>query len=234
VLAIWLFALTVAYPYVPGASTDAFKGVSVFVGLVVSLGSAGVVGQIMSGLFVTFNRALRPGDVVHVGDVHGVVRKLGLVSVTLSTRAQEEVTIPNAVVVSGAIRNYSRGDRATVVLSTSVTIGYDTPWRQVRAMLLLAASRAEGVLTEPAPMVHETALMDFYIQYELVAHGDVAVSRPELLSRLHEQILDVFNEHGVQIMSPNFEGQPEQPAIVHPSKWFAEPADAMDRRAAGR
>jgi small-conductance mechanosensitive channel len=234
VLAIWLFALTVAYPYVPGASTDAFKGVSVFVGLVVSLGSAGVVGQLMSGLFITFNRALRPGDVVHVGDVQGVVKKLGVVSVTVSTRTQEEVTIPNAVVVSGAIKNYSRGHPATVVLSTSVTIGYDTPWRQVRAMLLLAASRSEGLLTEPAPMVHETALSNFYVEYELVAHGDVAMSRPELLSRLHEQILDIFNEHGVQIMSPNFEGQPEQPAIVHPSKWFAEPAAAMDRRAAGR
>jgi small-conductance mechanosensitive channel len=234
VLAIWLFALTVAYPYVPGASTDAFKGVSVFVGLVVSLGSAGVVGQIISGLFVTFNRALRPGDVVHLGDIHGVVKKLGLMSVTVSTRAQEEVTIPNAVVVSGAMRNFSRGHRASVVLSTSVTIGYDTPWRQVRAMLLLAAARADGVLQEPAPMVFETALSDFYVEYELVAHGDAAVSRPVLLSRLHEQILDVFNEHGVQIMSPSFESQPGQPVIVHPSKWFAEPAAALDPRPHGR
>jgi small-conductance mechanosensitive channel len=228
VMAIWLFALTVAYPYVPGASTDAFKGVSVFVGLVVSLGSAGVVGQIMSGLFVTFNRALRPGDVVHLGDIHGVVRKLGLMSVTVSTRAQEEVTIPNAVVVSGAIRNFSRGHPATVMLSTSVTIGYDTPWRQVRALLLLAAARTDGVSREPSPEVYETALSDFYIEYELVAHGDVAVSRPVLLSRLHEQILDVFNEHGVQIMSPNFEAQPERPAIVDRSRWFAEPAEMMD------
>jgi small-conductance mechanosensitive channel len=234
VMAIWLFALTVAYPYVPGANTDAFKGVSVFVGLIVSLGSAGVVGQIMSGLFVTFNRALRPGDVVHVGDVHGVVRKLGLVSVTLSTRSQEEVTIPNTVVVSGAIRNFTRGHSATVVLSTSVTIGYDTPWRQVRAMLLLAAARTDGVSREPAPMVYETALSDFYIEYELVAHGDVTVSRPVLMSRLHEEILDVFNEHGVQIMSPNFEGQPEQPAIVERSRWFAEPAERTEEHSTKR
>jgi small-conductance mechanosensitive channel len=234
VMAIWLFALTVAYPYVPGANTDAFKGVSVFVGLVVSLGSAGVVGQIMSGLFVTFNRALRPGDVVHLGDIHGVVRKLGLMSVTVATRAQEEVTIPNAVVVSGAIRNFSRGHAATVVLSTSVTIGYGTPWRQVRALLLLAAARTDGVSREPAPVVYETALSDFYVEYELVAHGEVTVPRPVLLSRLHEQILDIFNEHGVQIMSPNFEAQPEQPAIVDRSRWFAEPAGAMDARVRSR
>jgi small-conductance mechanosensitive channel len=130
--------------------------------------------------------------------------------------------------VAGAIRNFSRGHRASVVLSTSVTIGYNTPWRQVRAMLLLAAARTEGVLREPVPMVHETALSDFHVGYELVAHGDVAVSRPVLLSRLHEQILDIFNEHGVQIMSPNFEAQPEQPVIVDRSQWFAEPAEEMD------
>jgi small-conductance mechanosensitive channel len=233
-LAVWLFALTVAYPYVPGASTDAFKGVSVFVGLVVSLGSAGVVGQITSGLFVTFNRALRPGDVVQVGDIQGVVKRLGLTSVTLSTAAQEEVTVPNAVAVAGAIRNFSRGHRASVVLATSVGIGYDTPWRQVRAMLLLAASRTDGVLPEPAPVVYETALSDFYIEYKLVARGSDSVARPILLSRLHEQILDTFNEHGVQIMSPNFEGQPEQPVVVPPSKWFAAPATTMERKAAGR
>jgi small-conductance mechanosensitive channel len=234
VLAIWLFALTVAYPYVPGASTDAFKGVSVFVGRVVSLGSAGVVGQIISGLFVTFNRALRPGDVVHLGDIHGAVKKLGLMSVTVSTREHEEVTIPNAVVVAGAIRNFSRGHRASVVLSTSVGIGYDTPWRQVRAMLLLAAARTDGVLPEPAPIVYETRLSDFYIEYELVARGDAAASRSVLLSRLHEQILDVFNEHGVQIMSPNYEGQPDKPVTVDPSKWFAEPAARKDAGARGR
>ncbi len=224
VLAIWVFAITVAYPYVPGANTEAFKGVSVFVGLMVSLGSVGIVGQILGGLFVTFNRALRPGDVVKVGNVHGVVKDLGLVSVTLTTRAQEEVTIPNSVVVADAIRNFSRAPAGGVVLSTSVTIGYDAPWRQVRAMLLLAAARTDGVLQEPAPVVFETALSDFYVEYELVAHGTISVPRPVLMSRLHEQILDAFNEQGVQIMSPHFEGQPDKPAVVERSKWFAAPA----------
>jgi small-conductance mechanosensitive channel len=115
-----------------------------------------------------------------------------------------------------------------------VTIGYNTPWRQVRALLLLAAARTEGVLEEPAPTVYETALSNFYIEYELVAHGNVTVLRSVLLSRLHEQILDVFNEHSVQIMSPNFEAQPDQPAIVDRSKWFAEPATRMDARMAKR
>jgi small-conductance mechanosensitive channel len=223
-LAIWLFALTVAYPYMPGADTDAFKGVSVFVGLVLSLGSVGVVGQIVGGLFVTFNRALRPGDVVKIGDVQGVVKDLGVVSITLRTRSQEEVTIPNSVVVADSIRNFSRLPDGAVALTTSVTIGYDTPWRQVRAMLLLAAARTEGVLKTPPPVVHQTSLGDFYIEYELVAQGTSAMTRSELLSKLHEQILDAFNEHGVQIMSPHFEGQPEKNVVVERAKWFAAPA----------
>ena len=118
------------------------------------------------------------------------------------------------VVVNGAIKNFTRGHRATVIVSTSVSIGYNTPWRQVRAMLLLAAARTEGVLRDPAPRVLEKKLSDFYVEYELVAHGDATVSRPIVLSRLHEQILDVFNEHGVQIMSPNFEAQPDYPVDV--------------------
>jgi small-conductance mechanosensitive channel len=94
-------------------------------------------------------------------------------------------------------------------------------------MLLLAASRTEGILREPPPVVFETALTDFYVEYELVAQGAAGVPRSIILSRLHEHILDVFNEHGVQIMSPHFEGQPDQPAIVERSKWYAEPAGAV-------
>jgi small-conductance mechanosensitive channel len=227
VLMVWLFALTVAYPYVPGANTDAFKGVSVFVGLVLSLGSAGVVGQLVSGLFLTFNRALRPGDYVHLGDIQGVVTRLGLVSVTVATRTQEHVTVPNSVIVGGAIRNHSRAHPDTMVLATSVTIGYDTPWRQVQALLLLGAARTDGVLKEPAPAVFETALSDFYVEYDLVVHASRTGLPAAVLSRLHEEILDIFNEHGVQIMSPNFEAQPDKLAIVERSKWFAEPAASM-------
>jgi len=192
--------------------------------LVVSLGSAGVVGQMMGGLFVTFNRALRPGDVVRVGNVTGIVKELGIVSVTVVTRAHEEVTIPNAVVVADAITNFSRLSAGSIAVSTSVTIGYGTPWRQVRAMLLVAAARTDGILREPAPAVFETELSDFSVTYHLVAQGSTAVIRPVLLSRLHEQILDVFNEHGVQIMAPHFEAQPEKLAIVERSQWFANPA----------
>lgn len=228
VIGIWLFAITVAYPYVPGAETDAFKGVSVFVGLMVSLGSAGIIGQIMSGFFVIFNRALRPGEFVQVGDIQGTVKDLGMTAVRISTHGQKEVTIPNSVVIGAATTNLSRAHPGTVVLTTSATIGYDAPWRQVRALLLLAAARTEGVLHEPQPDVIEKALSDFYVEYELVAYGTAAVPRPILMSRLHEQILDVFNEHGVQIMSPHFEGQPDKAVVVPRSRWFADPAGPPD------
>jgi small-conductance mechanosensitive channel len=158
------------------------------------------------------------------------VKNLGLVSVTLATRSKDEVTIPNTVIVTGAITNSSRGHSATFAMSTSVNVGYDTPWRQVQALLLLAAARTDGVQQAPAPTVFQTALSDFYITYELVAYGDATASRPVVLSRLHERILDVFNEHGVQIMSPNFEAQPDRRVVVDPSQWFADPATHPDRR----
>jgi small-conductance mechanosensitive channel len=232
VVAIWLFAFAVAYPFVPGANTEAFKGVSVFVGLLVSLGSAGVVGQIISGLFLTFRRALRPGDVVRIGDVGGIVKEMGMMSVTLVTREREEVTLSNSSVIGEGIKNFSRAQPGTVALSASVAVGYDTPWRQVRAMLLMAAARTDGVLSDPAPAVLQNALANHYVEYELLAHGTPTVPRPFLVSRLHEQILDVFNEHGVQIMTPSFEGQPDRRLIVERRDWFAAPAAAPEEGAA--
>jgi small-conductance mechanosensitive channel len=229
VIGIWLFAITVAYPYVPGAETDAFKGVSVFVGLMVSLGSAGVIGQVMSGFFVIFNRALRPGEFVQIGETQGVVKELGLMAVRVIAHGQKEITIPNSVVIGSATTNLSRSQPGTVVLMTTATIGYDAPWRQVQALLLLAAARTDGVANEPRPEVVQSALSDFYVQYDLVAYGTSAVPRPVLMSRLHAHILDVFNEHGVQIMSPHFEGQPDKPVVVPRSRWFTEPARPPDR-----
>jgi small-conductance mechanosensitive channel len=232
VTGIWLFALTVAYPYVPGADTDAFKGVSVVVGLMVSLGSAGVVGQILSGFFILFNRSLRPGEFVQVGDVQGVVKDLGMTAIRVSTLGRKEVIIPNAVAVGTSITNLSRVED-TVVVNTTVTIGYGTPWRQVRAMLVMAASRTEGVLREPQPEVFETELSSFFIQYELVAYASPEVPRAVVKSRLHEQILDIFNEHDVQIMTPHFEGQPEQAIVVPRSRWFTGPAGTRGASRAG-
>ena len=224
---LWIFALVVSYDYLPGSGSDAFKGASVFVGLVVSLGSTGVMNQIMSGLMVTYSRALRLGDLVRIGDVEGTVTHLGALSTKVKTARNEEITIPNAIVVSQSTTNFTRyTGEDKVFFTTSVTIGYDTPWRQVHALLLMGAARTPGVLTNPPPRVLQTALQDFYVQYTLFVCPEEARGRVRLLAALHANILDAFNEYGVQIMSPNYEADPSEKKIVPRAQWHAEPAQA--------
>ncbi len=221
---LWLFAVVVAYPYLPGADTDAFKGVSVFLGLVISLGSTGVVNQLMSGFMLTYSDAIAPGEYVRIGNVEGTVTSLGVLSTKVRTLANEEVTLPNAVVISGTTTNFSRHAGEGVYAGTSVTIGYDTPWRQVEALLLLAASRTPGLRGDRPPFVLQTSLGDFYVEYRLVVCVAEASLRPRTLAALHAQIQDAFNEHGVQIMSPHYERDPDEAKVVPPARWYEAPA----------
>ena len=225
VVIIWAFAVTLAYPYIPGSHTDAFKGVSVFVGLMISLGSGGLVNQVLSGLVVVYSRAFRPGDFVRIGETEGLVSEVGMLSTKVVTRRREEVTIPHAVLVGTTSTNYTRlaGDEGTIVAAT-VTIGYDAPWRQVHAMLLLAAEQTAGVRKNPHPRVMQKALADFYVEYNLVFNLDRPEDHSAVLSELHAQIQDAFNEFGVQIMSPHFETQPRKQVFVPKADWFAAPA----------
>jgi small-conductance mechanosensitive channel len=224
---IWLFGIVAAYPYLPGSGTEAFKGLGVFLGLMVTLGSSGFVNQIMGGLMVTYSRALRVGDFVKIGDVEGTVIHLGVLSTKIRSLRNEEVTIPNAVVVSQTTVDYSRliGGGDGVMTETSVTIGYDAPWRQVQALLLLAADRTAGLRHEPRPVVVQTALQDFYVKYTLMVCLESQAARLVVFDALHANIQDLFNEHGVQIMSPNYVFDPSSPKVVDRSNWFAPPAD---------
>jgi len=220
-----LFAIVMTYPYMPGSQTDAFKGVSVFLGLMITLGSSGLVNHIMSGFMLTYSRAVRMGDFVRIGDVEGTVTHLGVLSVKVRTPFHEDVTIPNAVVVSQTTTDYSRyGDAQGVFTPTSVTIGYDAPWRQVQELLLLAAGRTPGLRREPKPMVLQEALQDFYVKYTLIVCLERQESRPFTLHALHAHIQDLFNEYGVQIMSPNYVLDPAAPKVVPKDHWFATPA----------
>jgi len=222
---LWLFALTVAYPYLPGADSDAFKGMSVFFGLLVTLGSAGIMNHAMSGLVLVYSRALRPGDFVRIGDVEGVVTELSALSTKILTRQEHEVTLPNAVVVGGKVENYSRTSPGRgLMLTTTVTIGYDTPWRQVKAMLELAAHRTSLADHTEAVVVRQLNLQDFYVEYELQLRALADALPQAVRSELHGHIQDTFNEFGVQIMSPHFMAQPEQAVIVQAAQWYAPPA----------
>jgi len=218
VVLVWLFAVVIAYPYIPGSGTEAFKGVSVFVGLMISLGSAGIVSQLIGGLIVVYTRAFQPGEYVKIADIEGVVSAVGVLSTKIKTVRNEEITIPNAVLLNATSTNISRLSKGIgIFVSTTVTIGYDTPWPQVHHLLLTAASRAEGLRTAPAPEVRQTALSDFYVEYKLIMFIDDPMQKVKVLSSVHQQIQDAFAEAQVQIMSPNFEAQPE--GKVLPGQW---------------
>jgi small-conductance mechanosensitive channel len=222
---VWGLALAVAYPFLPGSDSDAFKGLSVLFGLMITLGSTGVVTQLMSGLVVVYSRSLKRGDFVAVDGIEGVVSEVGALAVKITTMRNEEITVPNAVITGTPIRNYSKlGSQQGTLVSTRVTIGYDAPWRQVHAMLITAAMATPGLRKEPAPFVYQRALSDFYVEYELFAHIDRPLERVPILSALHAAIQDEFNRHGVQIMSPHFFDQPAQPVVVPPSRWHMPPA----------
>jgi small-conductance mechanosensitive channel len=224
---VWLFAAVSVYPYVPGSQTDAFKGISVLAGLMLTLGSSGLITQIMSSFVITYSRALRVGHFVRVGEIEGTVTQLGLLSTKIRTVWSEEVTIPNALVVSQTTTDYSRlAGSGSVFMQTSVTIGYDTPWRQVHSLLLAAAARTPGVRQEPKPFVLQTALQDFYVQYTLSVSLEEQDSRPFTAAALHANIQDLFNEYSVQIMSPHYMIDPAAPKIVPRQNWFAAPASA--------
>lgn len=228
---LWLFALTIAYPYLPGADSDAFKGMSVFFGLLVTLGSAGIMNHAMSGLVLVYSRALRAGDFVRIGDVEGVVTELSALSTKILTRHEHEITLPNAVVVGGKVENFSRiSPGKGLMLTTPVSIGYDTPWRQVQAMLELAARRTALADPQQAIVVRQLKLQDFYVEYELQWRTLPQAMPQDACTELHGHILDVFNEFGVQIMSPHFRSQPEQPVLVEPAHRFAAPAVPPENR----
>lgn len=199
------FAVVVAYPYIPGSESPAFKGVSIFVGVIFSLGSTSAIGNITAGLSLVYMRAFREGDVVKIGDAQGVVLQRKVLTTRLKTFKNEEVSIPNSSILAAQVTNYShQAARDGLIVHTTVTIGYDAPWRQVHELLLAAADASEHILKSPPPFVLQTALNDFYVSYELNGFTRRPDIMPAVYSELHRNIQDKFNEAGVEIMSPHY------------------------------
>jgi small-conductance mechanosensitive channel len=230
-LAVIAFAVIVCYPYLPGANSDAFKGISIFMGVILSLGSTSAVSNFIAGYVMIYRRAFKTGDLVKINDVMGIVTERRLQVTHLRTVKNEEIIIPNSIVVNSSVMNYNTVARESgLILHTEVTIGYDTPWRQVHALLLMGAERTEGILKEPKPFVLQRSLDDFFIRYELNAYTDAPTNMLRTYSELHRNILDAFNEHGVQIMSPHYLGDPAGAKVVPKDEWYAPPADRpMDK-----
>ena len=224
------FAVVMAYPHIPGSDTNAFKGVTIFLGVLLSLGSTAVIGNILAGYTLVYRRAFRIGDRVRIREHFGDVVERRLLVTHLRSLKNEEIIVPNSEILNSPVINYSSlAKQSGLILHKTVGIGYETPWRQVEAMLVKAAGRTLGLLKDPPPFVLHQDLGDFCITYELNVYCDRPHDMMPLSTLLSQNILDLFNEHGVQIMTPNYREDPEQPKIVPKHQWFTPPAKSLDK-----
>ena len=223
------FAAMVCYPYIPGSGSQAFKGITIFIGVLFSLGSSSLLANIIAGYTMAYRRAFHVGDRIKVGDLMGDVTQIGLMVTHMRSIKNEELVVPNSVILNSNVINYSSLARERgLILHTTVGIGYETPWRQVEAMLLMAAERTPGLVREPAPFVLQLSLNDFAVTYQLNVYCAQPSEMYRLYTELHRSVLDVFNEYGVQIMTPAYIADPAEPKVVPREQWFAEPAEAGD------
>lgn len=226
---VFAFGVVVAYPYIPGSSSDAFKGVTLFLGVLFSLGSSSVISNVIAGYTMTYRRAFKVGDRVKIGENIGDVEEIRLLVTHLRSLKNEDIVIPNSSILNAEITNYSTlASEQGLILHTTVGIGYEVPWRQVEAMLLLAAKNTKGILTEPKPFVLQKSLGDYAVNYELNCYCDDAQQSVALCSALHANIQDVFNEYQIQIMTPSYMADTPEPKMVSKDKWYSAPAKQPD------
>ena len=197
--------VVVVFPYLPGSRSPAFQGISIFLGVLFSLGSTSAVANIIGGVILTYTRAFQIGDRVKIADTIGDVIDKTLFATRIRTIKNEYITVPNSLVLGSHIVNFSSPEgSAPLILHTSVTIGYDAPWRTVHDLLIAAALRTPSILKEPAPFVLQTSLDDYYVTYQINAYTTEASRMAVTYAELHQNIQDCFNESGVEIMSPHY------------------------------
>jgi small-conductance mechanosensitive channel len=219
------FGIVVGYPYIPGSTSEAFKGITIFLGVLLSLGSSSIIGNILAGYTLVYRRTFQEGDRIKVNEILGDVMERRILTTRIRSLKNEEIIVPNSEILNSHVTNYSTAAREKgLILHTTVGIGYETPWRQVEAMLIEAADRTPGLLKDPPPFVLQLALGDFCVTYELNVYCDRPYYMMELYTGLSQNILDVFNEHGVQIMTPAYMADPEQLKIVPKDQWYTPPA----------
>ena len=223
-LLVIAFVAVVAFPYIPGSDSPAFKGISIFVGVLFSLGSTSAIGSIVAGMILTYMRPFLIGDRVKIADTVGDVVEKNLLVTRIKTIKNVEITIPNSLILGTHIINYSfLAKEQGLILHTSVTIGYDAPWRTVHDLLIAAARATAYILPEPQPFVFQTALNDFYVSYEINAYTDEPNLMADIYSELHQNIQEKFNEAGVEIMSPHYTQLRDGNTVTIPAAY--RPAD---------
>lgn len=202
---LYVFMFIVIYPYLPGSESKVFQGVSVFLGILLSLGSTSAIANLVAGIVLTYMRPFKVGDRVKIGEVTGDVIEKTMLVTRIRTIKNEDITVPNSSVLSGHAINYSAcAEKEGLLLHTTVTIGYDVPWKQVHALLIKAAQDTKGIMPHPDPFVLQTELNDFFVTYELNAYTHFPKQMAKLYSSLHQNIQNTFFEAGVEIMSPHY------------------------------
>jgi small-conductance mechanosensitive channel len=202
---LYAFVFVLIFPYLPGSDSNIFKGVSVFIGILFSLGSSTAIANMVAGLVITYMRPFKIGDRIKIGDVTGDVVEKTLLVTRIKTIKNEIITIPNSSVLNGNTTNFSsEAVEKGLIIHSTVTIGYDVPWRNVHQALTDAALRTNLILHEPKPFVFQTSLDDFYVAYQINAHVREASKQATIYSNLHQNIQDLFNERGIEILSPHY------------------------------
>jgi small-conductance mechanosensitive channel len=221
---LYAFMFVLIFPFLPASDSNIFKGVSVFIGVLFSLGSHSSIANVVAGLVITYMRPFKVGDRIKIGDVTGDVIEKTLLVTRLRTPKNEEVTIPNSSVLSGNTVNYSTMARTVgLIIHTTVTIGYDVPWKKMHQALLNAADRTEAILKEPKPFVLQTSLDDFYVSYQINGYTRETNRFNRIYSSLHQNIQDCCNEMGIEIMSPHYRAQRDGNNTTIPADYL--PAD---------
>lgn len=202
---LYAFMFVLIFPYLPGSGSDIFKGVSIFIGVLFSLGSSTAIANMVAGIVITYMRPFKIGDRIKIGDVTGDILEKTLLVTRVRTIKNEVITIPNSSVLSGNTTNYTiEANEKGLIISTTVTIGYDVPWKNMHQALIDAAMRVDMIIKEPAPFVLQTSLDDFYVSYQINAYTKEANKQAAIYSYLHQNIQDVCNERGIEILSPHY------------------------------
>jgi small-conductance mechanosensitive channel len=218
---ILAFTAVVVFPYLPGSRSPAFQGISIFLGLLISLGSTSAVANVVAGSVLTYTRAFQVGDRVKIGEAVGDVTEKTLLVTRIRTIKNVNIAIPNAMVLNSHIINFNASDgQQNLILHTRVSIGYAAPWRKVHELLIAAAAATEDILKDPKPFVLQTSLDDFYVSYELNAFTDKPNQMARIYSDLHQNIQDKFNEAGVEIMSPHYGSVRDGNSVAIPAEYL--------------
>lgn len=224
----YAFMVVLIFPFLPGANTDAFKGVSVFLGVLFSLGSTSIIANIVSGIVITYMRPFKLGDRIRMGEFSGnVIEKTPLVT-RLKTPKNEIITIPNGTIMSAQTINYTHSaEEYGLILYATVAMGYDVPWRKVHELLIEAGQKTPLVMKDPKPFVLQLALDDFYVQYQINVYTKDANSMAPIYSDLYKNVQDVFNREGIELLSPHFRAQRDGSAVTMPQEYVREGLDRI-------